>query len=51
MKTDLLKIVTEMARKEKKIKEFKRRIRIKGNIIKKEITKNGNIKIVVQKKR
>lgn len=49
MKTELLKIVTEMASKEKKIKEFKRRIRVKGEIIKKGLTKNKNIKLIVRK--
>jgi hypothetical protein len=49
MKTDLLRIVVEMARKEKKIKEFKRRVRVKGIIAKKAMTKNGNIKLIIKK--
>ncbi len=45
----LLKIVKEMARKEKKINEFKRRIRAKGKVIKKSLTKNRNIALKIQK--
>jgi hypothetical protein len=49
MRTELLKIATEMAEKEKKINEFKKRIRIKGTIVKKALTKNGNIKLIIKK--
>ncbi len=45
----LINRITALAGKEKKIKEFKRRIRVKGKIIKKGKTKNGNIKLIVQK--
>ena len=38
-----------MARKEKKEKEFKSRIRVKGKIIKKGKTKKGSIKLIIQK--
>lgn len=40
----LINRISELARKEKKVKEFKSRIRIKGKIIKK-----GSIKLIVQK--
>ena len=45
----LINKVSEMARKEKKAKEFKRRVRVKGKLIKKGKTKKGNIKLIVQK--
>jgi exonuclease VII large subunit len=38
-----------MARKEKEIKEFKRRVRLKGTITDKKLTKNGNIKLTIKK--
>src|SRR3989337_740624 len=40
----LINRISELARKEKKIKEFKSRVRVKGKIIKK-----GSIKLIVQK--
>jgi histidinol-phosphate/aromatic aminotransferase/cobyric acid decarboxylase-like protein len=46
---ELQKIASEMARKEKKVKEFKRRVRAKGKIVKKGLTKNGNIKLIIKK--
>lgn len=36
-----------MAKKEKKIKDFKKRLRVKGKIIKKGETKKGNITITL----
>lgn len=45
----LLKKMKILAAQEKKVKEFKRRIRVKGKIIKKSKTKNDNIKLRVQK--
>ena len=45
----LLNTLTVLARKEKKGKEFSRRVRVKGKVIAKGLTKNGNIKLVVQK--
>ena len=45
----LIKTLGEMAKKEKKLKEYKRRLRVKGRIIKKENTKSGNIKITIKK--
>ncbi len=45
----LINKVSELACKEKKIKEFKRRVRVKGRIIKKGKTKKGSIKLIVHK--
>jgi len=46
----LINKLTEMAKKEKKIKEFKKRLRVKGKVIKKGETKKGNITITVKEK-
>ena len=46
---ELLKICMDMSRKEKKIKEFKRRIRVKGKITRKSFNKNGNLKLRIEK--
>jgi tRNA(Ile2) C34 agmatinyltransferase TiaS len=46
----LINIVTEMANKEKKIKEFKKRFRAKGKVVKKGKTKKGNIILAVKEK-
>lgn len=43
---DKLKV---LAKKEKKLKEYKRRLRIKGRLIGKGFTKNKNIKLTVRK--
>ncbi len=48
--TRLIDTLTEMAKKEKKIKEFKKRLRVKGKIVKKGETKKGNIAITVRDK-
>src|SRR3989338_5960429 len=45
----LINTISELARKEKKVKEFKRRVRVKGKIIKKGKTKKGSIKLIIQK--
>ena len=45
----LINRISELARKEKKEKEFKSRIRVKGKIIKKGKTKKGSIKLIIQK--
>ena len=45
----LLNTLSVLARKEKKSKEFSRRIRVKGKVIDKGLTKNGNVKLVIQK--
>lgn len=45
----LINTLSELARKEKKVKEFKSRVRVKGKIIRKGKTKNGSIKLIVQK--
>jgi hypothetical protein len=47
--TTLINALKVMANKEKKIKEFKRRLRIKGKITAKGITKKGNITLKVEK--
>ncbi len=47
----LINELSAMSRKEKKAKEFKRRVRAKGKIIKKGMTKNSNIRLSVQKGR
>ena len=47
--TTLINTLKVLAQKEKKIKEFKSRIRVKGKIIKKGKTKKGSIKLIVQK--
>ena len=45
----LLNTLSALARKEKLGKAFSRRIRVKGKVIEKGLTKKGNIKLVVQK--
>ena len=45
----LINLVKRLADEERKIKEFKNRIRIKGRIAAKSLTKKGNIKISVKK--
>jgi len=45
----LINTISELARKEKKIKEFKSRVRVKGKLIKKGKTKKGSIKLFIQK--
>lgn len=47
--TTLIKTLAGLARKEKKANEFKRRIRVKGKIVAKGVTKNGNISLKVEK--
>ncbi len=45
----LINLVKKLADEERKIKEFKSRIRIKGKIVAKFLTKNENIKLTVKK--
>ena len=45
----LINILTELVKKEKKIKEFKKRLRVKGNVVAKGTTKKGNITLTVRK--
>ncbi len=45
----LINTLSELARKERKVKEFKSRIRVKGKLIKKGKTKKGSIKLIIQK--
>ncbi len=47
--TTLIKRLTVLAEKERKAKEYRRRLRIKGKIAGKKITKNGNISLKVEK--
>lgn len=47
--TTLINTLKTLAQKEKKIKGFKSRIRIKGKLIKKGKTKKGSIKLIIQK--
>ncbi len=49
MDNRLQKIVKEMAAEEKKKKEFKRMLHVRGTIIRKSLTKNGNIKLRLKK--
>ncbi len=45
----LINTLSVLARKEKKAKGFQRRVRVRGKVIKKGLTKKGNIRLVVQK--
>lgn len=45
----LINLVKKLADEERKIKEFKDRIRIKGRITVKSLTKNGNIRLTVKR--
>ena len=45
----LINTLSKLASKEKKVKEFKSRLRVKGKIIKKGKTKKGSIKLIIQK--
>ena len=47
--TTLLDALKTLADKEKKVKEYKRRIRVKGRIIAKGKTKKGNITLKIEK--
>jgi len=47
--TTLIDRLTVLANKEKKIKEFKRRLRIKGRVTEKGTTKKGNITLKVKR--
>ena len=47
--TTLIDRLTVLANKEKKLKEYKRRLRIKGKITEKGTTKKGNITLKVKK--
>ena len=47
--TRLIDTLTEMANKERKIKEFKRRLRIRGKVTAKGKTKKGNLTLTVKK--
>lgn len=45
----LLDVLQVMADKERKVKEFKRRLRVKGKVTDKGLTKKGNISLTVQR--
>ena len=47
--TTLIDRLTVLVNKEKKIKEFKRRLRIKGKVVGKGTTKKGNITLKIKK--
>jgi hypothetical protein len=47
--TRLIDTLKVLAKKENQIKEFKRRIRVKGILIGKQFTRNKNLKITVRK--
>ncbi|HLD79941.1 MAG TPA: hypothetical protein VJA18_05250 [Candidatus Nanoarchaeia archaeon] len=47
--TTLIDRLTVLANKEKKIKEFKRRLRIKGKVMEKGTTKKGNTTLKMKK--
>ncbi len=49
MDKTLINLVHTMAVKEKKVKEFKKRLRLKAEIIDKNITKKGNFRLKVKK--
>lgn len=46
----LINTLTEMAKEEKKVNEFKKRLRVKGKVVAKGLTKKGNITITVKEK-
>ena len=48
MDNTLQNILKKMAVKEKKINEYKKRVHAKGEVIEKKMTKNGNMRIVVE---
>ncbi len=45
----LINKLTELANKEKRLKEYKRRLRVKGKVTAKGITKKGNITLKIEK--
>lgn len=47
--TTLLDKIRILADKERKIKEYKRRLRLKGKVMAKGMTKNGNISLTIGK--
>ena len=46
--TTLIKTLTALAKKEKKIKGFRRRVRVRGKVVAKGVTKSGNISLKVE---
>ena len=49
MDPPLWALARELARKEKQIKEFKRRMRFQGTLIEKAVTKKGNLLLKLRK--
>ena len=49
--TTLIDTLGEMVKKEKKLKEFKRRLRVKGRVVKKSLTKNRNIRLTIKREK
>ncbi|MBS3132395.1 hypothetical protein J4212_08235 [Candidatus Woesearchaeota archaeon] len=47
--TTLLDAIKVLADKERKIKGYKRRIRLRGIVADKKLTRNGNISLIVEK--
>lgn len=47
--TTLIKTLETLAKKERKIKEYRRRIRMRGKVVARGVTKNGNISLKVEK--
>ncbi len=47
--TTLIDRLTLLANREKKIKEYKRRLRVKGKVVEKGTTKKGNIALKIKK--
>ncbi|MBU0980573.1 MAG: hypothetical protein KJ709_07225 [Nanoarchaeota archaeon] len=47
--TTLINRLHEMAKEAKKVKGFKARLRVKGRIIEKSVSKKGHIKLVIAK--
>jgi tRNA(Ile2) C34 agmatinyltransferase TiaS len=47
--TSLIEKLTELANKEKKVKEFRNRTKIKGKIVEKGTTKKGNMTLTIQR--
>jgi len=50
MENPLLKLVKEMAAKEKKLKEYRGRHHLKGELLEKTLTDKKNIKLKIQEK-
>ena len=47
MPTPLLEVLKEIAERERQLNQYKSRVRVKGKIVRKEMTKNGNISLTI----